>query len=82
MSSPKHYPLDEIERYQFIEQWLDILLTRFDWNNDIANQCKRKILDFVETLIKVCDWKGVHEAWLCCGIDREFMRNWPIMMKL
>ena len=65
-----------------LSKWLDILLTRFDWNNDIANQCKRKILEFVEISMKVCERKGEHEAWLCCGTDREFMRNWPTMMKL
>ena len=82
ISSPKHYPLDEIERYQLTEQMAWHITTRFDWNNDIANQCKRKILDFVEISMKVCERKGEHEAWLCCGTDREFMRNWHTMMKL
>jgi hypothetical protein len=46
--------LDEIERSQLIEQWLDKLLVRFDWNNDITYQCEGKIPEFVETLMKAC----------------------------
>ena len=79
---PTRYRLDEIERNQLIKQWLDKLLVRFDWNNDIANQCKREILEFVETLMNVCEWNGIHKAWLFCGTNQEFMQSWPTMMKL
>ena len=41
--SSKQHLLDEIERSQLIEQWLDKLLVRFDWNNDIASHCERNI---------------------------------------
>lgn len=40
LAIPKHYPLDEIKRNQLTKQLFDILLVRFDWNNDIVDQCK------------------------------------------
>lgn len=35
--SPRHYPFDETKRSQLNERWLDGLLLRFDWKNDIAD---------------------------------------------
>ena len=32
--------------------------------------------------MKVCERKGMHKAWLFYGTNREFIQNWPIMIKL
>jgi hypothetical protein len=41
-----------------------------------------ELLEFVEILSFVYEHKGMHEAWVYCGNDQEFMINWPTLMLL
>jgi len=80
--SPKHYPVDELDRGTLTEQWLNRLVTHFRWSDDLVNQCNAELLEFVEMLCSVCERRSMQEAWVFCGNDREFMINWPTMMSL
>ena len=80
--SPKHYPVDELDKRTLTEQWLNWLVTHFHWSNDLINQCNVELLEFVDMLSFVCEHHGMHEAWIICGNDREFMINWPTLILL
>ena len=41
-----------------------------------------ELLEFVETLALICQYKGMHETWAFCESDCEFMLNWPTLMSL
>ena len=38
------------------------------------------IAKFVKILSSICEHWGVHETWVFCGNDWEFMINWPTLM--
>jgi hypothetical protein len=61
--SPKHYPVDELERGTLTEQWLSRLVTHFRWSNDLVNQRNAELLEFMEMLSFVCEHQGMHKAW-------------------
>jgi hypothetical protein len=52
-------------------------VTHFHGSNAFGNQCNVELLEFVEMLSYVCEHRGMHEACVFCGNDREFMINWP-----
>ncbi|KAG0593808.1 hypothetical protein M758_UG021100 [Ceratodon purpureus] len=80
--SPKHYPMDALDRGTLTEQWLNLLVTHFKWSSVLVDQANAEVLKFVEMLSSACKNRSMHEAWVFCGRDREFKINWPTLMLL
>ena len=36
----------------------------------------------MEMLLFVCEHRGMHEVWVFCGNDGEFMIDWPTLLLL
>ena len=53
--SPKHYPVDELDKRTLTEQWLNRLVTHFRSSDDLIDQCNAKLLEFVDMLSFVCE---------------------------
>ena len=80
--SPKHYPIDALDRGTLTEQWLNRLVTHFKWSSVLVDEANAELLEFVEMLSSACQHRSMHEAWGFCGHDREFKINWPTLMSL
>ena len=80
--SPKHYPMDALDRGTLTEQWLNRLVTHFKWSSVLVDQANAELLEFVEMLSSACQHRSMHEDWVFCGRDREFKINWPTLMSL
>jgi hypothetical protein len=48
--SPKHYPMDALDRSTLTKQWLNRLVTHFKWSYILVNQVNAELLEFVEML--------------------------------
>jgi hypothetical protein len=47
--NPKHYPIDNLERIQKLDLWLERLINIFVMNEDDHHLCRTIVLEFVET---------------------------------
>ena len=76
-----NYPIDELDIVTLTEQWVNWLVTHFRRSDDV-NQCNADLLEFVEMLSSICEYRDMHEAWVFCDNDEEFMINWPPLVSL
>ena len=73
--NPKHYPIDALDRGTLTEQWLNRLMTHFNWSYVLVDQAYAELLEFMEMLSTACQHQSMHETWVFCDRDREFKIN-------
>ncbi len=53
--SPKHYPMDALDRGTLTKQWLNRLVTHFKWSFVLVDRMNAELLEFVEILSLTCE---------------------------
>ena len=78
--SPHNYPSDRNDWITNTKLWLERILLKFQYTEEVSDMCKGELLELTNTFQHECENKTIFEAWHICG--SKWHTNWPKLMKL